>query len=124
MGAMVDYATRQELNEVRDDLKRDIRGVVVIVERLESGMGILAEGLPSVRDGSRADLHAAEDRLTARMNVIEEVVRQSSTDIRENREAIRENAAAIRQSREAIGELRTELGAVRADVADLRRRTP
>jgi methyl-accepting chemotaxis protein len=124
------YVTHEELHAVRDELKGDIRGVGALVERLESKIEILAEGMVAMRDGWRTELRSTEERLSERMTIIEEVVRQNSTDIRENREAIRENReaievnrVAIRENADGIGELRAKVTDLQADVADLKRRS-
>ena len=115
---MVDYATRDEM-----------RGIGALFEQLDSKISLLAEGIMNVRDELKADLRATEDRLANRIGIVEDVVRQSSAEIRENRtaifqnrEAIVENRQAIRENRDAIRENRDAIRENRDAIEDVRKR--
>jgi hypothetical protein len=67
----------------------DVRAIGGMVERLESSVNALAEGLTSFRSELKTDLRALEIRLTERIELLEDVVRKNSEDIRKNSEDIR-----------------------------------
>jgi predicted RNase H-like nuclease (RuvC/YqgF family) len=62
--------------------KTDVRAIGVVVERVESKLVALAEGVMSFRDGVRAEMADLEQRLSARISALEEAVRKNSEDLR------------------------------------------
>ena len=64
--------------------KADARAIGVVVERIESKLEALTEGLSAVRDELKADMSSLEIRLSTRISVLEEAVRKNSEDIRRN----------------------------------------
>jgi chromosome segregation ATPase len=93
--------------------KDDVRAIGVVVERIESKLGALTEGLGVLRDELKTDIASLEQRLSARIAVLEEVVRKNSEDIRKNSEAIRQNSEDIRKNSEDIRLLRVEVAELR-----------
>ncbi len=67
---MFDAATKQDIREVKDE----IRAVGVLVERIDAKVDAVIEGLTSTRDELKRDMASMEERLLARMAMIENVV--------------------------------------------------
>ena len=92
----------------------------VLLEQLKSQMDGVLEAVMGSRTYLDTKIDAVEKRLSERISVLEEVVRQNSEDIRKNSEDIRKNSADIRELREEVARLRydfdhrTELGRVAA----------
>ncbi len=89
-----DFVTRKELEAhlqtlvTKTDLEHafvvlsdNIRAVGASVERVESHVRGLAEALTSTREQLERKIDSLEARLTARIALLEDVVRQSSKDI-------------------------------------------
>jgi len=95
--------------------KEDVRAIGVMVERLESSVRGLAEGMTSLRSELKSDIVELERHLSERISVLEEVVRKNSEDIRKNSED-------IRLLRIEVGELRLRFDAHDGRVRDLERR--
>jgi DNA repair exonuclease SbcCD ATPase subunit len=100
------FVTRDEFKtfarsvEARFDRTDDaIRGLGVVLERIDSKVTTLAEGQEAVRAELKADIRALEARLSERIERLEAVVRQHSADIQ------RFSTAVDRLSRE-VEELR------------------
>jgi chromosome segregation ATPase len=102
--------------------KDDVRAIAVMVERLESSVRGLAEGMTALREGFKGDLDALEQRLSSRISVVEEVVRKNSDDIRKNSDDIRKNSDDIRLLRIEVAELRLSFGKSDGRMHDLERR--
>jgi predicted nucleic acid-binding Zn-ribbon protein len=93
------FATKKDLEVYAANAKKDlehafivlsdnIRAVGVSVERVESHVRGLAEALTSTREQLERKIDGVEERLSARIAVLEEVVRKNSEDIRRNSEDI------------------------------------
>jgi hypothetical protein len=87
----------------------------VMFEQLQSQMAVVLEAVTSTGQSLRAEMAACEARLSARIAVLEQVVRQSSEDIRRNSEEIRKNSEDIRALRDEVASLRAELTQLRHD---------
>ncbi len=90
---------RSELNDVRGELKDEIRSVGMMVERLESKVVAFGEGASSKHEELRRDMHAMEQRLGERISTLESVVRGHSGEIRTLQ-------TDVRSMHEEVGELR------------------
>ena len=92
---------RTELTTGFDDVRQEIRHQGVLFEQLGSKVDALGEGLLAFREHYTAEIRALREELSARIALLEDVVRQHSTDIRA---------------------IRADVRTIQADVADLRRR--
>lgn len=97
-----------------------IRALGVVIEDMSSKMNVVVEAVTSMPGRWQADMSAMESRLSARIEVLESVVRQNSADIKQNSADIRQNSADIIALREQVAGLRhdfdhrEELGRVSA----------
>jgi methyl-accepting chemotaxis protein len=87
----------------------------VLLEQIHSQMNVVVEAVTGLRDEFKSELAATEARLSERISVLEQVVRQNSEDIRKNSEDIRKNSEDIRKNSEDIRDLREELARLRHD---------
>ena len=71
----------------------------VLLEQLQSQMLVVLEGLTSFRAELKSDVATLREELSARISILEEVVRKNS-------EEIRKNSADIRDLREEVARLR------------------
>ena len=62
----------------------------VLLEQIHSQMNVVVEAVTGLRDEFKSELAATEARLSERISVLEQVVRQNSEDIRKNSEDIRD----------------------------------
>jgi len=81
---MVDarFATKDDLDELREELRAEVRGVAVLVERNGSDMRAMLEGMSAMRDGLTRQMTDMEERLSSRIEALEAVVRSHSSDLR------------------------------------------
>src|SRR5690242_18406476 len=79
-----------------------IRAQSVLVEDLQSKIELVLEAVTGSRESLERSMHELEARLSARIDVLERVVRQNSEDIRKNSEDIRKNSADIQKNSEDI----------------------
>ncbi|HSQ66258.1 MAG TPA: hypothetical protein VLM85_23710 [Polyangiaceae bacterium] len=92
---MVDasFATKEDLDrkldELRVELRDEVRGVAVLVERNGSDMRAMLEGMSSMRDELTRQMTDMEERLSSRIEALEGVVRSHSLDIRKSSEDLR-----------------------------------
>jgi methyl-accepting chemotaxis protein len=126
-------------------VRQDIRSLAVTVERVESHVQMLAEALTMTRESLERKIDEVDARLSARISVLEDVlrtlvidvrqnsedirtlvidvrknsedIRKNSEDIRKNSEDIRKNSEDIRKNSEDIELLRAEVGGMRAQLA-------
>jgi chromosome segregation ATPase len=103
----------------RDDDAQRARDVVL--ERIESQLQVVAEAVTSLSAQLDSKLGALEERLSARISVLEAVVRKNSEDIRKNSEDIRKNSDDIRKNSDDIRKNSDDIRALHAEVAQLRR---
>jgi len=87
----------------------------VLLEQLKSQMDGVLEAVMGSRTYLDTKIDAVEKRLSERISVLEEVVRQNSEDIRKNSEDIRKNSEDIRKNSADIRELREEVARLRYD---------
>lgn len=80
-------------------LKTDVRALGVVLERVDSNVRALAEGMVSMHQGLTAHINDVERRLSARIDVLESVVRQNSIDIAKNSADIQDLRTEVRQLR-------------------------
>ena len=80
----------------------------VILEQLRSQMTLVLEAVTATRTELKTEMGEMEARLSARITLLEQVVRQNSVDIRKN-------SADIRKNSEDICELRAEVARLRHD---------
>ena len=113
-GHLEKLATKADLEHAFVVLSDNIRAVGASVERVESHVRGLAEALTSTREQLERKIDSLDERLSARITALEDVVRQNSRDIQKNSEDIRKNSEDIRKNSEDIQQLQLE-------VADLRR---
>ncbi len=66
-----------------------LRGRDILLERIESQMQFVIEAVTGMQETFDVKLSALEERLTARIGILEDVVRKNSEDIRKNSEDIR-----------------------------------
>jgi hypothetical protein len=83
-----------------------LRAHGVVLEDIRSRMDLVVEAVTSTRADLKADLHALDVRLSERISVLEEAVRENSRDLR----AVREEVARLRYDFDH----RQELGRVTA----------
>ena len=85
----------------------------VVLERIESQMQVVVEAVVGMQQQLDTRLTALESRLSDRIAILEQVVRQNSEDIRKNSENIRqlrEEVALVRRDferREELARVRT-----------------
>jgi chromosome segregation ATPase len=108
--------------------KAGARGRDVVLERIESQMQFVVEAVTGLREELVAKIDDLEARLSARISVLEEVVRQNSLDIKKNSEDIKKNSEDIRRNSEDIKknseDIRRnseDIRVLREEVAQLRR---
>jgi hypothetical protein len=87
----------------------------VVLQRIESQMQVVVEAVVGMQQQLDTRLTALESRLSDRISILEQVVRQNSEDIRKNSDEIRKNSDDIRKNSEDIRELREEVALVRRD---------
>jgi hypothetical protein len=85
-----------------------IRAFGVVLERVESQMSAVLEAVATTRHELQTQINASEARLSERISVLEQVVRQNSEDIRKNSEDI----VALRGE---VSDLRAEVARLRHD---------
>ncbi len=78
-----------------------MRGRDVVLERIESQMQVVLEAVTGLGGRLEAGLAGLEARLSERIVVLEQVVRQNSADIQRN-------SADIRSLREEVAQLRRD----------------
>ena len=78
----------------------------VLLEQLGSQMNVVLEAVTGFERRLDAKIDASEARLSDRISVLEEVVRQNSRDIQKNSEDIRRHSAEIRSLRDEVAGLR------------------
>lgn len=74
----------------------------VLLEQLGSQMNMVLEAVTGFEQRLDARIDATEARLSDRISVLEEVVRQNSRDIQKNSEDIRKNSDDIRKNSDDI----------------------
>jgi hypothetical protein len=84
-----------------NDPSAAMRAHGVILEQMQSQMNVVLEAVTGMRREIKADLSAIEIRLSERISVLEQVVRASSTDVRD----LREEVARLRHDFEHRSEL-------------------
>ena len=87
----------------------------VLLEQLGSQMNVVLEAVTGFERRLDAKIDASEARLSDRISVLEEVVRQNSRDIQKNSEAIQKNSEDIRRHSAEIRSLRDEVAGLRHD---------
>jgi chromosome segregation ATPase len=92
----------------------------VLLEQLGSQMNVVLEAVTGFERRLDAKIDASEARLSDRISVLEEVVRQNSRDIQKNSEAIQKNSADIQKNSEDIRRHSAEIRSLRDEVAGLR----
>src|SRR5277367_3159191 len=97
------------------ELAQEVRHGGVLLERLSSKVDAIVEGIGALTDHVTRTAGDLEARLSARIQLLEEVVRQNSVDIRQNTAGIRQNTADIQQSSADIQSLRREIAGLRHD---------
>jgi hypothetical protein len=90
---------RDEMVTLRTELRDEIRGVGVMVERIDSNVRALAEALVSTRDELKRDISELDARLSERIGIIESVVRQNSVEIQKNSTDLRALTAEVARLR-------------------------
>jgi predicted trehalose synthase len=124
MVAARDHATKMDLHEVRDDLRGemsvmrdelrgDIRGVGAVVEQIRSNVAAIAESFGDT--ARKSDLRAVDERLTARVSLVEDAVRELACDVRAN-------SQDVRGIRNEVAQLRLQLERRDLGVEELERR--
>ncbi len=93
---------RGEVGALRDDVH--ILGVRF--ERLESKVDAVIEGLAGFQTHITREMRELEERLSARIKTLEEVVREHSQEIRKNAEETRKSSEDIRALTIAVADLR------------------
>ncbi len=78
----------------------------VLLEHLGSQMNMVLEAVTGFERRLDAKIDATEARLSDRISVLEEVVRQNSRDILKNSEELRKHSADIRALRDEVAGLR------------------
>ena len=78
----------------------------VLLEQLGSQMNVVLEAVTGFERRLDAKIDASEARLSDRISVLEEVVRQNSRDIQKNSEDSRRHSAEIRSRRDEVAGLR------------------
>jgi predicted RNase H-like nuclease (RuvC/YqgF family) len=78
----------------------------VLLEQIRSDQKAMYEAMIAMNEGLRRELRSEIGKVTARLEVLESVVKQNSED--------------IRTLRTEVGQLRSEVAELRADVASLR----
>jgi len=78
----------------------------VLLERLSSKVDAVIEGIAALTDHGTRSLGDLESKLSARIELLEQVVRQNSVDIQKNSADIRQNSADIQVLRIDIAGLR------------------
>lgn len=102
----------------------DVRAFHVLLEQVHSQMNVVLEAVTLTRTSLETQIKESEARLEARINILEQVVRQNSEDIRKNSEDIRELREEVRRLRhdfEHRAEL-TRIADLEGRVAALERR--
>ncbi len=112
-------ATRKKTDYVTRD---EFRAQGILFERLESKMDAMLEGLSSFREQTSREIQELEKRLTARIEVLEQVVRKNSEDIRKNSEDIRKNSDAIHRIEVQLAEIRGRLDRKEEALTSIERR--
>lgn len=82
------------------------RAFTVVLERIESQMATVIEAVTSSWQRLDAKIDGLEARLSERISVLEQVVRQNSLDIQKNSEDIRRNSEDIIALRNEVARLR------------------
>ena len=107
------FASKKDLHtaidSVRDELRGEIRGVGAKVEQLESVVRGLAEGLVATREQLERRIDSVDERLSGRIGVVEEVVRQNSTDIRRMSALIQVESGDVAELKRDVREMRDQL---------------
>jgi hypothetical protein len=96
--------TAKRLDAVEETLH--VHGVML--QQIQSQLQFVAEAVTGLSQKLDTKIDELEARLTARITLLEEVVRQNSRDIRKNSEDIRKNSEDIRVAREEIAQLRRD----------------
>jgi DNA repair ATPase RecN len=104
----------------RAQFNERFREMGVLMERIDSNVRVVAEGLTAHREEFKRDMAALEARLTVRIENLEAAVRQNSADIRKNSEDIRKNSEDIRKNSEDIRKNSEDIRTLRAELAQLR----
>jgi methyl-accepting chemotaxis protein len=99
MAARRRFSTTSGLESQADEATR---ARDVLLERIESQMQFVIEAVTGMREDFDTKLTALEARLSDRIRILEEVVRQNSKDIRDNTERIRALEEAVRKNTEDI----------------------
>jgi hypothetical protein len=87
----------------------------VLLEQLGSQMNVVLEAVTGFEQRLDAKLDASEARLSDRISVLEEVVRQNSRDIQKNSADIQKNSEDIRKQSVDIRSLGDEVAGLRHD---------
>lgn len=111
---------RQERKPRSPSLAETMRAHGVILEDIRSQMAVVVESVTSTRTELKADIAALDRKLSERISVLEEVVRQNSKDIRKNSDDIRKNSDDICKNSEDIRKNSQDIRALREEVARLR----
>ncbi len=75
-------AVKTDMQTMEANLADAIRSNGVLIERLDSKITVLVEGLPNRDAMLRAELKTGDDQLAGRVSLLEDVARQHSEDIR------------------------------------------
>ena len=98
----------------------DARAMHVLLERLQSDMTVVVEAVTGWRAELKAEIAGSEARLTARITILEEVVRQNSADIRDLRHEVAGLRRDVDALKESVAGLRTDVAGLRTDVDGIR----
>jgi hypothetical protein len=90
-------------DELRSEIRIEVRALGVVVERIDSNVQMLAEAMIGMRTELKRDITELDARLSARIDRLEDAVRTNLREIRE------------------LKPLKTEMAELRAEVAALRR---
>jgi methyl-accepting chemotaxis protein len=96
------------------------RAQAVVLEQIRSQMDVVLEAVVGSRAHLDAKIDAVGARLSARIAVLEEVVRKNSEDIRKNSEDIRKNSEDIRKNSEDIRKNSEDIKRNSEDIRQLR----
>ena len=92
----------------------------VLLEQLGSQMNMVLEAVTGFERRLDAKIDATEARLSERISILEQVVRQNSRDIQKNSADIQKNSADIQKNSADIQKNSADIRALRDEVAGLR----
>jgi hypothetical protein len=97
-----------------------IRAQGVVLEDIRSQMSVVLEAVTSTRTELKADMAALESRLSQRISVLEEVVRQNSNDIRALQGDVTALKGEVAGLKDEVAGLKGEVAGLKDEVARLR----